>query len=535
MVGSVGPMPTVFYPTVPRPWVASPYDAEFRRDPVTGTPYVWNVTSGRWEPAGPNDIPFTLYVNGVTGNDAAAGDAANPVRTIQEAVRRLPKRVLHNAVVDIADNGGAVLLYDEQLLVEDIVTEGIATLRFVGKNVARIALAASPANAGTYRTWTINPSPGWVPNSLVGMFVLFTAGPHTGLTAWILGNTANTLTLGYYPWPWEGAYGPADAGEIREVTTQIQQQSLPWTPPTLTIKNLSSPNMSRGRKIEFYSLHILSDLNYRSAIESSGRNFVRFNRCRIDDYFSLDYGSSGFLDFQECMAWTCRTAVRGRWFSNYPGTDTSVIFVSGGIIGGFVLNSANGLNFQAVGTNVVTDPITPTNSPTNLFLVGGRYVVFANGSIDGGAIRTPILLNEGAFGLLTIWSMEIFRSNTSAIRFYDQALPGMSLHLDEFYDPVWQPLSNLHDNAQYGIDVAATGRVVFFGPTVGAANGIGGMRLRDGGFASFIGTVGTEPQLAGPAPGTAIDFDDRSPTLWLPFTTDQTGLETLARYAYRGT
>lgn len=531
--GAWGPLSGVQITTIPRPWGAG-VSQELRADPVTGTVYLWNVTLNRWVSVSPNDIAFTLYVNGITGNDAAAGDIANPVKTVMEAVHRLPQRIVHDVVIDIADNAGAVLLYDEQVIIEDIAVEGDATFLFQGKSVARVAIAAAPANSGTYRTWTISPSPGWVANAYVGMCVEFTAGDHAGVTAWILGNTADTLTLGYYPWPWENAYGPTDAGEIREVTTQIRYQTAPAGPYTMCLRNLSSSLPTSGRRFKFDLIHLRGDSVNDFTVNAAGQNTIQFTRCRIDDYFGLDVGSGGFLSFSECLAWTCRNAFRLRWFSNYPGSDTTVVYVGGGVIGGFVMGVNNGHNCHLSGVNVVTDPITPTNSPNSLLLLGGRHLEFTNGSINGAGIRTPMYVVTGSYGTLSIYTAEVYGSNTSGIRFEPEGLAGLAIDLDNLYDPVWQPVSNFHNNAQYGIDLLGTGRITFFGPTLGPANGVGGMRMRDGAFALFVGPIGSEPLLVGPAPGTDINFDDRTPTLWLPFTTDQTGLETLCRYSYRG-
>ena len=511
-------------------------EGEVLRDYYTGVLFQWSETDSAWYAVLATEKAFTLYVNGGTGNNANAGDAANPLLTISEAIRRLPPRIRHDVVIDVADNAGAVLLYDERVIIENFTLENNATFRIVGKSRQVAAIAANAASTGTNRTWTIVPNPAWVVNVHVGKYVLFSAGPHAGKVAWILANTADTLTLGYRPLPAEGAYGPTDAGDIREISTQLQRSGAPAVNYSLIVKDVQAMQLvNNGLSVEY--MHVMGDATNRYAIGFSGQGSANFTGCRVDDLVYANPHTGGYYLFESCLAWTCRNIADGRWFETTPGSTFRLSFTAGGVIGGVCLTYQNPGATTFSQTNFETDPAIPANTPPQLIEFSGTLASFALCSMNGGGIATPIYCSGSGSGDLSLGGMDIFGSDTSGIKCSTEAMSSVHIRIDENVSAAL-PVSNIHDNQQFGIDLTGPARLSFFNATVGLANQsagllVGGVRMRDGAVAGFYGTIGQEPTIQDGA-GNKVNFDDRTPALVIGYDVETAGLETQSLYVYRG-
>lgn len=544
-MGEIGNPPTLYPVNVPRPWVSSFYEQEFRRDIVLGVEFAYDVTKDRWVPTGPNDQPGDLYVDPLAGDDDAPGDAANPLLTIAEAIARLPRELAHTITVHILDDGtGVPYTYAEQIALANIkvITVG-AQLIIRGESIIPTltsgpqVVAANPLNSGDYRSITV-PGAGWTPDELADgrMRVYFTAGPHAGDYAYILRNTADTLICGSQPFTFDGPYGSNDTFEIQQVSTRIQSPG-PFLPDSLGLHDLTflsgirDPATFDASVVQFEDIEILGDVDLDFAITFEGETFVRFRRCSISGYISTISQGDGDVTFRECGLYT-----QNRLFSSTPDAPTYFSFFFTGLSGSVNLNLM-GSKFSQIDHCVWLPSYDPGDGSVNDYAIitfDGKSCFLSDSWIDGEGAAVPVRLRYSTYGDFRIGgNVVIERSPSSGINTNVRAnnVSGGGGSGCIRVSPGSGSPPDIRDNAEYGIDVSGPCRLIMFGEAVSTVpNGIAGYRCRWGAHFEYAGDPGNEPNgLIGP--DGVIDFDDRSPApLILDWTSpDTVGLETLCK------
>jgi hypothetical protein len=522
--------------TVPRPWGVG-YDGELRRDDVTKTVYKWDGTSSSWVPIDANEGPSTIYVN-QNGNDAnPGGDAANPVQTIGEAFSRVPPEVRHRITIDLDDQGGVITTYDEALefkyknLYENVDVIGKNRLAFIPSGNPN-QVPANPLNTGDFFQITIS---GGVYNNgeLVGMYALFTAGPHTGQVAFILANVqvagGHQITFGYHPFPIiEGPYGPNDAFDIREITTIVEDTSGGNNFGTVDITGVNGSTIAPNgipRRLEFSSVRLAGGGGGGTvALAISGNGYVQFEDSRVDGaWTTFDIAGSGKIVFQDSMHYLSRYNPNQGTRST-PSWRGTVQYSTSGVLGGLVNCNGWGRTQMLLSLcNIIPDVgITPTNG---LFRFDGGTLQIQLCGIDcidrqaaSGAKRCiPIDLERGGSGSgsLIISSSEILNSNSSGIETRPTHLPQHNISIDEF--PFFV-LTTIDGNNNYGIDLSSPCTLVIHNAVSSPiGNGIGGIKIRRKAIVQAP-DLAALPTFSNAAGTQDIDFDDRAPILWLPWT-----------------
>jgi hypothetical protein len=519
-----------------RPWSAGK-DGELRRDPYSGVVYDWSPGAGAWLPYGSTDHDFTLYVDPIGGDDTDVGDVSNPLLTYEEAIARLPKFIRHKVIIDLDDDGGDTYTYDEFLTVADFVMAGKDSgVKTVGKDKLIAAIAADAGMTGDKKEWTVTPDPGWTTDEHVGRFILFTAGPRNGTVAWILSNTNDTLILSVRPFT--GTYGPSDAGEIREVTTIIENVTLAasFFLGTIAFKNIiGTEDFDRNSEPwVFERVHFKGDDLIQFCLSFHLNCNVLFSECRIDDYVFSWPSGGGRVQFWNSLGWPTKSVANRKWFGSTPGNNLTLSVARTGFIGGGIIhNWWYGGTLQMTTGNCIADPINPANTAVWFFDLRAGAMSLNGVYVDCNNLGAPLYIGAGGNGELQLNGVTFKRSINSGIL----APTGQSkihIRIDEV---TAFGLSDFADNAEYGID--ASGPVVIDLYNVSESstpNGIAGMRIREGAKVGFFGSIGNEPTMSGPGPSNdEIDFDDRSPAMIKTFAgPSATGLETMCRYRNAG-
>jgi hypothetical protein len=311
---------------------------QWARDPYTGYLYNWNENKSYWESVGATTDEKTLYVDGIAGDDGDAGDVSNPLASIQEAINRVPPHVRDKVTIDVQDDGGSELVYDESIVIRNKILE--ANIEVIGKDVLASPTTgpntvAPGAHTGDFRSITISPDPGWTPDDLIGYMINFTAGPHVGTTAWVLDNTSDTIIFSVRPWPYEGVYGAADGFEIREITTKIKQDTNLFDYPSIYVNDVSGDNQEFVA-LYFNKMHVIGDKDLNFSIGFSGISDVIFEECRLDDYIYGGFGKGhGNIAFDQCLLHTTASgSPAGSLFNSSPGWSGSLSVRDTGILGG---------------------------------------------------------------------------------------------------------------------------------------------------------------------------------------------------------
>lgn len=130
----------------------------------------------------------TIYVNGTTGSDSNLGTSGSPLATIQKAWDVLPAIVTDPIVIDIAAG-----MYNEAC-----VFSGKQMGSATGSITIQGALTNSDTGTatGTQSSTTLqDTSKSWTTNEHQYKLLRLTGGTGSGQYAWIISNTANTLTI----------------------------------------------------------------------------------------------------------------------------------------------------------------------------------------------------------------------------------------------------------------------------------------------------------------------------------------------------
>lgn len=515
--------------TVARPW-GNGIAGELRRDAVTGVVFIWNDTYAYWQPILYTETTIDYYVDPVAGVDTNTGaNPASALATIMEAIWRLPPLVTQTVTIHLTGGAaGAPLTYDEALAINNF--------RFQGGEIVVIgasALAAPPTGpnqavttATTFNSITVLGA-GWTPGVMVGLRVKWTSGVQSAVApyAFIVDNTADTLFLSATAVA--GVYGVGDGFDVEEITTILQNVSLP--PCTLEMYNLFGAILSWGVNswVTFQGVHVVGDGATNLAVNLSGSATVEFIASRIDDIATGAGSGTGLVFLDQCGIFLTANGATTPWFSSAPDWSGAInALFTGGIF--TLLQESTSHRYTAfLWGAVYGDGVLLTE----LFIQRSGYLYLSLCRLFGNVgTATPILCDRGG-GRVYIQDCEADQGLNAIVNVPHWGLSQVQIEVDPNAGG-----SDLRESP-FGIDMSAPGTVIFRHATFSSIpHFTAGMRLRNGGMAVFFGVLGNEPTLVGPAPGDEIEFDDNVGGPYVPFVgPSATGLQTLCRYMYDGT
>ena len=514
---------------------------ELIHDAGTGLTYRWSQNDGAWIAYGTTEQDVTLYVDGVNGDDDAAGDVANPLETIMEAIRRLPPEIRHDVVINLLDDSGAPYTYEEAISIQNLTIYAPASVVIQGNSEAAVlatgpnTVAADPANTGDWHSLTVVPDPGWTAGDLRGRLVSFSAGPHMGTVCAIVDNTTDTLTFGARATGLLGQYGPNDEFEILDITTLIQN-TVPVGIPTLSVHAVESTDNYPGTSTEFSQLEIqqvriLGEIANLWALNIAGPINLKLLNCTVEGLITSPGHCGGSLVLEGSGLYSASRLL------DTVLNDLYIHFYQTGLYGSILLCGLGSGGTHALLENsvFVYDPISSDNAVITLDSVSVRMASnYVLGGADGQARVVPISIRSKSQMVLDMpYGNEIEKSFYSGIDGnINEYIPGSgtaTVILGDYDSlPAGEFQNDFRGNSEYGLNLKGQYRlIVHTVQTSTVQNGIGGLRLCWGGYYEFVGVLGSEPTMDG-ADGK-IDFDDRDPILWQLWTDDATGLETLSQ------
>lgn len=506
---------------------------ELIRDNRTGLTYRWSQSDLAWIAYGTTEQDVTLYVDGILGDDANDGAAATPLLTLGAALLRLPPEIRHNLVIDVQDNAGVALTYEETLVVENFHIYSTGSLDIVGKHqIAAPAtgpglVAADPANTGDWRSLTVAPDPGWTVGDLQGRLAIFTAGPRTGEYCIILNNTSDTIYFGARADAALGQYGPNDGLEIHDITTLIQNTDGTGV-ATLSIHDVKALEGLTGSRLGIQYIKVLGEIANSLALELAGPVNVFLQGSTIEGLIFSDGHCGGNFTLDRSGL------IHGARLLDTLLNDLALNLNMTGLCGSMLVagNGAGGTRASIINSVFMFNALNPDHAILTLDSVSVYMASCYVGGSKGGVVpvslrsRSNLLLDmpygniieDSAFsGIQGSLNCRIPGSGTGTILLgsYDALPPG------EFEN-------DFTGNLDYGLDLTGQYRLIVHTiQTSTVPNGTGGCRLRWGAYYEFAGATGDEPTISG-ASGE-VDFDDRTPAVWQLWTDDATGLETLTQ------
>jgi hypothetical protein len=186
-----------------------------------------------WQAFGTTEQDYTLTVDQAIGDDDNIGDSGNPLKTIDEAIRRVPPHIRHNVEVHVL-SGTYDWLY---LSGKHVETPGFLYIHGDSQLAAGLTgLNTGTATGGT-TTKLIDSGAGWAVDELVGKSWEITAGTHTWYSGRIMENDATSFTInGKLP----TAFDATDVYQITESTVTIKEPTDTYNYPyPLTVQDCS--------------------------------------------------------------------------------------------------------------------------------------------------------------------------------------------------------------------------------------------------------------------------------------------------------
>lgn len=234
------------------------------------------------------DMTFWVDTN---GNDNGSGDQSAPLKTISEAIRRIPLVVKHNVTINI--NAGT---YVELLAIGNLII-GTPSISLIGQSWVTPTLA-SGATSGVVASMTSNvvsvTGAKWTVNDLRGHFLKITSGAQSGKYLPIASNTANTIEVSFF-----SALVAGTTFEIVDPGVIIQN------PATET----SAARISFGVNIYDFSYGVkFSNLWFKtnsSGTTTAGNGSVSYTYCRFESSSSTGYCIYKYGPIGGCLVSYC--------------------------------------------------------------------------------------------------------------------------------------------------------------------------------------------------------------------------------------